>query len=84
MILSVRKFRNVEEEFDNLCVLNAMQMDVYIAGLCIFAIGMRMGCDCWETSLQRGTVLSAFFHWLQTSSEKISLFKNNLIKFEIN
>ena len=39
------------------CVLNAMQMDVYIADGCLFATGMRMGCDCWETSLQRGALL---------------------------
>ena len=56
------------------CVLNAMQMDVYIESLHLFAIGMKMGCDCCETSLQMCCVVSAFFHIIhQTSSKRMSL-----------
>ncbi|KAM2985688.1 hypothetical protein FF2_006058 [Malus domestica] len=73
VVLSVRRFMNVEDEVDYFYVLNAMQMNVYIADGCLFATGMKIGYDCWR-HLFRGVLCSVFRKNSQTSSERMSLF----------
>ena len=74
VVISVRRFWDFRR-IVFFCVLNVMQMDVYIMNKCLFATCMNMRCIFWKAFAQRGVLLFGVLSSSQTSSQRMSLLK---------